>query len=106
MMDILHYLQPDEQKIVIEKCIRHLQPGGSIIIREGNKDLKKRQRGTALTEQFSTTIFGFNKTTNKGLAFLSGSSIKKIAAENNMVCTEIDETSFTSNIVFVLNHVS
>jgi 2-polyprenyl-3-methyl-5-hydroxy-6-metoxy-1,4-benzoquinol methylase len=102
MMDILHYLQPDQQKIVIEKCIRHLRPGGSIIIREGNTDLKKRQRGTALTEKFSTDVFGFNKTSGKGLFFLSGSRIKEIATANNMTCSGIDETRFTSNIVFVL----
>jgi len=104
MMDILHYLQPDQQKIVIEKCIRHLHPGGSLIIREGNTDLKKRQRGTALTEKFSTAVFGFNKTTDQGLSFLSGSRIKEIATVNNMECTEIDETTFTSNIVFILKY--
>jgi uncharacterized protein len=103
MMDILHYLQPDQQKIVIEKCIRHLTPGGLMVIRDGNKDLAKRQKGTALTEKFSTDIFGFNKTSG-GLYFLSGNTIKEIAAANHMECREIDETTFTSNIIFVLKH--
>ncbi|MES1224012.1 MAG: class I SAM-dependent methyltransferase, partial [Bacteroidota bacterium] len=104
MMDILHYLQPDQQKIVIEKCIRHIKPGGLIVIRDGNKDLEKRHKGTALTEKFSTDIFGFNKTSGEGLFFLSGNMIKEIAAANNMECREIDETTFTSNIIFVLKH--
>ncbi|MEP6747827.1 MAG: 1-acyl-sn-glycerol-3-phosphate acyltransferase [Bacteroidota bacterium] len=104
MMDILHYLQPDQQKIVIEKCIRNIRPGGSIVIRDGNKDLEKRQKGTELTEKFSTEIFGFNKTAG-GLHFLSGSTIKEIAEANNMECREIDESTFTSNIIFVLKHV-
>ena len=104
MMDILHYLQPEQQKIVIEKCIRNINPGGSIIIREGNADLKKRQRGTALTEMFSTAIFGFNKTSDKGLSFLSGSVIKEIALAHNMDYREIDETTYTSNIIFILKH--
>ena len=102
MMDILHYLQPEQQKIVIEKCIRHIKPGGLIIIRDGNKDLAKRHRGTALTEVFSTEIVGFNKTSGKGLFFLSGSTIKEIAASHRLECREIDETTYTSNIIFVL----
>ncbi|HTE13199.1 MAG TPA: 1-acyl-sn-glycerol-3-phosphate acyltransferase [Chitinophagaceae bacterium] len=104
MMDILHYLQPEQQKIVIEKSIRSINPGGLIIIRDGNKDLEKRHRGTKLTEVFSTGITGFNKTTGDGLSFLSGTMIKKIAAANNMECHEIDETRYTSNIIFVLKH--
>lgn len=103
MMDILHYLQLDQQKIVIEKCIRHIKPGGLIIIRDGNKDLAKRQRGTELTEKFSTEIFGFNKTSG-GLYFLSGSTIQEIAASHQMECLEIDESTYTSNIIFVLKH--
>ncbi|MEP7278558.1 MAG: 1-acyl-sn-glycerol-3-phosphate acyltransferase [Bacteroidota bacterium] len=102
MMDILHYLQPNQQKIVIEKCIHNIKPGGIVIIRDGNKDLEKRHRGTALTEVFSTEIFGFNKTSGKGLFFLSGGMIREIATARGMECTEIDETVFTSNIIFVL----
>jgi len=105
MMDILHYLQPEQQKIVIEKSIRSLNPGGVIIIRDGNKDLEERHRGTQLSEVFSTEIIGFNKTSGKGLSFLSGSMIKEMAAANNMECREIDETKYTSNIIFVLKHV-
>jgi uncharacterized protein len=102
MMDILHYLQPEEQKLVIEKCIRHLAPGGQVIIRDGNRELAKRHRGTELTEVFSTEIIGFNKTSGKGLFFLSGSMIKEIAAAHGLECREIDETTYTSNIIFVL----
>jgi len=104
MMDILHYLQPEQQKIVIEKSIRSIHPNGLIVIRDGNTDLEKRHRGTRLTEVFSTEITGFNKKTAQGLSFLSGSTIKEIAAAHNMECQEIDETKFTSNIVFVLKH--
>lgn len=104
LADMLHYLEPEQQKRVIEKCIKNLDPGGLIIIRDGNKDLEGKHKGTMLTEFFSTNIFGFNKTTLKSLSFLSGSLIKDIAALHGMSCTEIDETRFTSNMVFVIRH--
>jgi len=108
MSDILHYLNPEGQKHVIEKSILHLSPGGSIIIREGNSDLEERHRGTRLTELFSTKILGFNKTSGKGLSFLSGNLIKEMAASQQMDCIELDNSTFTSNIIFVLknNHRS
>jgi 2-polyprenyl-3-methyl-5-hydroxy-6-metoxy-1,4-benzoquinol methylase len=102
--DMLHYLQPGQQKLMIEKCIRHLNPGGIILIREGNTDLEKKHKGTRITEFFSTRLTGFNQTGNKGLSFMSGTLIKKIANEQKMECTEIDHTKYTSNIVFVLKH--
>lgn len=104
MADILHYLQPDQQKLVIDKCIRHLNPGGTIIIRDGNKDLEERHKGTKLTEFFSTKFIGFNKTTSSGLSFLSGRMINQVAKDHKMECREIDETKYTSNIVFVIKH--
>ncbi|MEO7523422.1 MAG: methyltransferase domain-containing protein, partial [Ferruginibacter sp.] len=102
MADVLHYLQPKEQREVIEKCIRHLNPGGRIIIRDGNKDLQERHKGTKLTEFFSTKLLGFNKTRGHGLSFLSGKLVNEIVKNNNMHCDEIDDTKYTSNIVFVI----
>jgi len=104
LSDVLHYLQPGQQKMIIEKCIDRLNPGGIIMIREGNRDLRERHTGTKLTEFFSTTFFGFNKTTRHGLSFVSGDSIREIAREKNMKCEEIDNTKFTSNIIFVVKH--
>src|SRR5207244_3551210 len=34
MADMLHYLESTQQKKVIEKCIKHLNPGGIILIRD------------------------------------------------------------------------
>lgn len=106
LMDMLHYLEPAQQEWLIENCIGHLLPGGVIVIRDGNAELKERQKGTALTEVFSTLITGFNKTSGKGLHFLKASTIKAIAAKHGMLCREIDETKYTSNIVFVLEQAS
>jgi 1-acyl-sn-glycerol-3-phosphate acyltransferase len=106
MSDILHYLKPEQQKQVIEKSIRHLLPGGNIIIREGNSDLAKRHKGTKLTELFSTKILGFNKTSGNALSFLSGNLIREIANNEELDCIELDNTKFTSNVIFVLKKQS
>ena len=102
LSDILHYLQPEEQKLIVEKCIAHLTPGGKIIIRDGNKDLEKRHKGTKLTELFSTRIMAFNKTSVNGLSFLSGNLIEQIARDKKMDYRTLDTTTFTSNIIFEL----
>jgi 1-acyl-sn-glycerol-3-phosphate acyltransferase len=99
--DMLHYMQPDEQKLIVQRCINSLNAGGMMIIRDGNKDLKEKHRGTELTELFSTRFIKFNKA-SKGLSFLSAQLIEDIAAANNMDCRIIDETKYTSNITFVI----
>ena len=106
MSDILHYLEPGEQRLVMEKSIRHLLPGGNIIIREGNSDLQERHKGTKLTEVFSTKILGFNKTSGNGLSFLSGNLIREIANARQLDCIELDNGKFTSNVIFVLKKQS
>lgn len=100
--DMLHYLETSKQKKLVEKCIAHLNPGGIILIRDGNTDLKQRHFYTKLTEFFSTKLIGFNKTSGKGLTFFSAQLIKDIATAHNMQCTEVDNTNFTSNIIFIL----
>ncbi|KIC95137.1 trifunctional MMPL family transporter/lysophospholipid acyltransferase/class I SAM-dependent methyltransferase [Flavihumibacter solisilvae] len=105
LCDMLHYLDPAQQEQVIEKCMRQLLPGGRIIIREGNSEMQKRHAGTRLTEFFSTRVFGFNKTREGGLSFLSASMIRSLARKNGFRCSEIDENTFTSNIIFILEKI-
>ena len=102
LSDVLHYLQPDKQKLVIEKCIHHINPGGTVIIRDGDKDIANKHKRTRFTELFSTKILNFNKTTASGLSFLSGKTIKEIAAEKNMEYSEIADSKITSNTIFIL----
>ncbi len=102
LADILHYLEPDEQRKIVEKCISKLNAGGIVIIREGDKDISKRHQRTKWTEFFSTKVLNFNKTRVSGLSFLSGSLLKAIAKEKNMVCREIADSKVTSNTLFIL----
>lgn len=102
LSDVLHYLQPGEQKMVLEKCIHQLNAGGMVIIRDGNKEAATKHKRTELTEFFSTKLLKFNKTTGKGLFFLSGNLIREIAAEQKLECREIADSKITSNTIFIL----
>jgi uncharacterized protein len=99
---MLHYLQPAEQKLVIEKCINNLNVGGMVIIRDGDADKETQHQKTKLTEYFSTRVFKFNKTKNTGLNFLSGTMIRELAVENNLDCKEVADSKLTSNTLFIL----
>lgn len=105
LADILHYLQPEEQKQLVEKCISNLNPGGIVIIRDGDKDKEEQHKRTKLTEFFSTRVLNFNKTKETGLSFLSGKMIRGIAAERKMSYREVADSKLTSNTIFILKMV-
>jgi 2-polyprenyl-3-methyl-5-hydroxy-6-metoxy-1,4-benzoquinol methylase len=100
LSDILHYLPEEQQEKLLVKCFNSLKPGGMVLLRDADKDLADRHKGTRYTEFFSTT-FGFNKTKNK-LEFVSGKFITNIAEKNGMNIEKIDNTRFTSNIIYIL----
>ncbi|MDF2381639.1 1-acyl-sn-glycerol-3-phosphate acyltransferase [Nostoc ellipsosporum NOK] len=100
--DVLHYLPPAEQMQVIEKCIQSLRPGGVLLIRDGDTEKGNKHKTTRLTEFLSTRVFNFNKTREHRMSYLSGSTIEAIARDHDLTLTEIDNTKFTSNIIFVL----
>jgi len=102
ILDVLHYMPKEKQKQLIIKCIENLKPKGQIIIRDGNSGMEKKHKGTKLTEYFSTRLFKFNKTEYSILHFTSKKEITEIASEFNFKVEIIDETKYTSNIVFVL----
>lgn len=101
IMDVLHYLKPDQQTEVIEKAIGALLPGGILVIRDGDADMRQKHKGTKLTELFSTTIFSFNKMQNE-LHFLSGAMLGSIAAKHGLALEKIDGARYTSNVVWVM----
>jgi 1-acyl-sn-glycerol-3-phosphate acyltransferase len=99
--DVLHYLTPKNQELTIHRSITALKPGGTLIIRDGNAELKERHQGTQLTELFSVKILKFNKSAND-LHFLKASDVSRIAAGQNCSVEIIDDTKFTSNVIFVI----
>ena len=98
--DVLHYLLPEQQSDLIEKCINNLNSKGILILRDANKELKKRHWGTQYTEFFSTNS-GFNKTQNK-LNFTSKEQIINTIKKFNITYEIIDNTKLTSNIIFII----
>ncbi|MGX5819579.1 1-acyl-sn-glycerol-3-phosphate acyltransferase [Chitinophaga lutea] len=104
LLDVLHYLQPAQQEQVLQRCIAKLNPGGVIIVRDGDADLAERHRGTRLTELFSTRLLGFNKTAGTPLSFFSSSALRTIVERNGAVMEQIDNTRFTSNVIFIIKH--
>jgi len=104
LSDVLHYMPENQQEIVVKNCIENLNPNGIIIIRDANKDLKKRHSGTKYTEFFSTRL-GFNKMNYEKLFFVSENKITDFAANYNLDVEIIDNTKFTSNLIYVLKFI-
>lgn len=99
--DVLHYLRPEQQESILLRCISRLNEGGMILLRDGDADMQKRHERTRLTEFFSTRLLGFNKT-SQSLSFFSAAHIEQLVTNAGAVCERIDNTRFTSNIIFVI----
>ncbi|HVD97130.1 MAG TPA: MMPL family transporter [Cytophagaceae bacterium] len=100
--DVLHYLTEENQAILIRKCLENLNPGGVLIIRDGNSELEDRHKGTKLTEFFSTKLLRFNKVTVDKLYFTSAEKIMSNVADYPVSIETLDNTQFTSNIIFII----
>ncbi len=103
--DVLHYLTPDERIDVLKRSMAGLNPGGSVIIRDGDAGKVRRQKNTKLTEWFSTRICRFNMTRND-LSFFRAADIMALADANGFMAKVIDNTRFTSNILIILTRKS
>lgn len=103
--DVLHYLTKSQQESLMTKCFDALNPGGKLIIREGNADMKERHKGTQLTEFFSVKLLKFNKSVNP-LNFVSGENIRSLASQHGLQISILDDARFTSNVIFVLERKS
>jgi uncharacterized protein len=102
LSDVLHYLTEEKQDILVRRCFDALNPGGTLIIRDGDADLQQRHQGTKLTELFSVKVLGFNKSTNE-LNFISGRALTAKATEHGLQVNVLDNASLTSNVIFVVS---
>ncbi|MBX2965387.1 MAG: 1-acyl-sn-glycerol-3-phosphate acyltransferase [Cyclobacteriaceae bacterium] len=100
--DVLHYLKPEQQQGLLLKCLQSLNPGGKIIIRDGNADLAQRHQGTKLTELFSVKFLKFNKSLNE-LNYISGKALTEFVGRHGYKIQTIDQGKLTSNVIFVIS---
>lgn len=98
--DVLHYLETNAQEALLTRCFEALNPGGKLIVRDGNADLKERHKGTKLTEFFSVKLLKFNKSVN-ALNFVSGQNLTSLARKHGLKVAQQDDAKFTSNVIFV-----
>jgi len=106
--DVLHYLAKEDQKNLLDKCIKNLRPGGMIIIREADSDSTKLHGRTKLTELFSTKILGFNKTMDdqKSLHFTTIEELRKVAESHHLQLEVISSSQHTSNALLIIRRSS
>lgn len=102
LADVLHYLKTEEQFRLLLKCFGALNPGGKILLRDGDADLEERHRGTKITEFFSVRLLKFNKAQNE-LNFISGKVLREFSRSHGYEMRKIDQGGVTSNIIFVLS---
>lgn len=99
--DVLHYLRPQDQTALLERCAAGLREGGTIIIRDGMRDEQQQKHGlTRLTELFSISLFGFNRA-DQQLTFPNEADIRTFAADHHLSVERLGN-SVTSNVVLVL----
>jgi 1-acyl-sn-glycerol-3-phosphate acyltransferase/2-polyprenyl-3-methyl-5-hydroxy-6-metoxy-1,4-benzoquinol methylase len=102
--DVLHYLSFGNQEALLTRCIKNLNPGGVILIRDGNADNEARHKGTRFTEFLSISVFRFNKKHEKSsqLYFTSASRLLSIAEKFGLTFEIIDQKKITSNTFFIM----
>ncbi|HLZ15648.1 MAG TPA: 1-acyl-sn-glycerol-3-phosphate acyltransferase, partial [Cyclobacteriaceae bacterium] len=99
--DVLHYLQESQQVELLTRCFHRLHPGGVLILRDGDRDLKDKHGATRLTEIFSTRLLNFNRTAHP-LHFISGRQIRELAETSGMEIETCANQKFTSSVIFAI----
>ena len=91
----------ESQQSVLERAINSLNPGGCIIVRDGNTSHGNAHNLIELTELWSTKLLKFNKTTSD-LCFVSEEWMREFALKHNM---EIEISKFwkhSSETLYIL----
>ncbi len=99
--DVLHYFSKEKQLLLLDRCADSLQENGVILIRDGVTDFKKKHKNTQLTETLSTKYFSFNKK-EENFYFFSSDNIKNFAKKHNLSYQMEEQSSKTSNVLFIL----
>jgi 1-acyl-sn-glycerol-3-phosphate acyltransferase len=101
LSDVLHYLEPAMQTLLLDRCFAALDSGGVLLIRDGDSS-HERHKKTLETERWSTRILKFNKTRNP-LFFFPGEMLFDWAAKYNVQPEIISVSKTTSNTIWKIN---
>ncbi len=101
LLDVLHYLVPEDQQRMLDRAYRALKPGGVLVIRDGVVELGSRIKGTQITEWFSTRLIGFNKR-KQDLHYLSSAQLVQWARSWGAEAEVRDPGGMTANLIFIV----
>ena len=100
--DVLHYLPEEKQYGVLRQCVQRLNAGGKIIIRDGDRDNRRKHALTRLSEFFSIRLLKFNKADHT-LHFMTASDMEAFAQRNNLSLAIVENSKYNSNKIYVFS---
>jgi predicted methyltransferase len=106
MLDVVHYIDSSEQEGLIRRAMRGLNPGGVLILRDGDASMEGKHSRTRLTEFFSTTVFGFNKRDADTLHYIDRATVERLMTEEGLQMREVLTSQVTSNTIFIIQKIA
>lgn len=101
--DVLHYLNREEQISVLDKFAKNLNPGGVILIKDGDAE-HVRIKGTKRSEFLSTKVSKFNKHMHEEMTYIDTAFLQDFCTRNGLKMEELELSSVTSNKVWKITH--
>lgn len=97
--DSLHYVDAKSQCKVMENCLSMLNPGGMMVVRDGDSSDERHGR-IVDTEKWSVKILNFNRSENQ-LTWVSKSWMQDFAERNNLELKMRKCDSDTSETLYI-----
>jgi len=94
--DVLHYINTDEQQQLLQRCMQALNPGGVILLKDGDSS-STRFKNTQNTEVASTRVIRFNKKVHQQLYFFNEAFLKEVCGAAGFRVEEIGDSKYTAN---------
>ncbi|SFB06083.1 trifunctional MMPL family transporter/lysophospholipid acyltransferase/class I SAM-dependent methyltransferase [Algoriphagus aquimarinus] len=104
LMDVLHYLSPEKKNIVLDNCLKALNPHGIFIIKDGLLSDSDKHKWTIKSEKWSTKLMKFNKVTDE-LSFFELAYLENWATDNQLEMKILSESDNSSNTLIAIKRV-
>lgn len=101
LADVLHYLNEEQQIATLDHCLAGLNDNGVLLIRDGLADAEGKHAWTEKSEQWSTRIMKFNKTSGD-LHFFTKEFLEDWAKDRKLQIQLISESEQSSNALFLI----